>query len=62
MHAYRISLGLALVFCWTALGEEPPRLFSTVVEGQVLNLEGAPIPEADVFAISVGTRDRSKIS
>src|SRR5262245_38228837 len=61
MRAYRISFGLALVSCLTAFGEEPPRRFSNVVEGQVLSLEGSPIPEADVMAVEIDARDRSTI-
>jgi len=61
MRAYGISIALTLVFCLASLGDEPPRVFSAEVEGQVLNLEGSPIPEADVFAIAVGDRDRSRI-
>src|SRR5262245_22618789 len=58
MRAYRMSFGLALVSCLTAFGEEPPRRFSNVVEGQVLSLEGSPIPEADVIAVAIGAWDR----
>jgi len=60
MRTYRISFGLALMFCLVAIGEEPPRVFSAVVEGQVLNLEGSPIPDADVLAVAIGIRDRGR--
>jgi len=60
MRAYGISIALTLVFCLASLGDEPPRVFSAEVEGQVLNLEGSPIPEADVVAIAVGDRDRDR--
>ena len=57
MPAFGFPLGLALMFCLVAIGEEPPRVFSAVVEGQVLNLEGTPIPEAVVSAFIAGVRD-----
>ena len=60
MYAFGISLGLTVMFCSTVLGEEPALAFLAVVEGQVLNLEGSPISEADVLSFAVGARDQSK--
>ena len=58
MDTCRISLGLALVSCLPAFAEESIRL-SNVVEGQVLNLEGSSIPDADVYAFAVEARNRA---
>jgi hypothetical protein len=61
MRPPKISAALTLALCLTVSGQESQSDSSGVVEGQVLNLEGSPIPEADVCAIAIGVQDQGRI-
>jgi hypothetical protein len=56
-QSIRLLVLLAGALCFTAQGQNPQTVSSAVVKGQVLNLEGLPVPHAIVTANIVPSRE-----
>ena len=62
MRPREIILGLTVtIWSTVALGQERQPVFFGVIEGQVLNVDGATVPQADVCAIPVGALNQSAL-
>ena len=61
MRLREITLGLTITLSTVALGQEDRPVFSGVIEGQVLNLDGSMVPQAEVWAIPVVARNQGTL-